>query len=45
MYDLVDVEEEVASSDLASYSWMGFDEAIIAKWSTRIVSGHLAIAV
>ena len=31
MYDVVDIEGEVALSDLAICSWMGFDEAIIAK--------------
>ena len=45
MYDVVDIEEEVALSDLATYSWMGFDEAIIAKWATRIVSSHLTLVV
>ena len=45
MYDVVDVEDEVSLSDLATYSWMGFDEAIIAKWVTRIGSDYLIIVV
>ena len=45
MYDVVDIEEEVALSDLASYSWMGFFEAVIATWATRTGSGYLVIAV
>ena len=45
MFDVVDIEGEVALSDLATYSWMGFDEAITAKWVSRIGFGYLAIAV
>ena len=45
MYGAVDVVVEVALSDLATYSWMGCDEAIIATWVTRIVSGYLTVVV
>ena len=44
MYGAVDIEQEVALSDLAAYSWMGFVEAIIATWATRTGSGYLVIA-
>ena len=45
MYDVIDIIGEVTLSEFATCSWMGFDEAIIAKWETRTGSGYLAIAI
>ena len=45
MYDVIYMVVEVMSSEFATCSWMGWDEAIIAKWETRTGSGYLAIAI
>ena len=45
MYGAVDIEEEVALSDLAACFCMGFVEAIIATWVTRTGSVYLTIVV
>ena len=43
MYGAVDVEVEVVLSKFAAYSWMGWVEAVIATWVTRIGSGQLTM--